>query len=134
MTFIEAVKSAFRNYAGFTGRARRSELWWFILFYFLVSIVVGFIDAALRSPILGYLVSVAFLLPILAIEIRRLHDIEKSGWWVFIGLIPIVGTILLIVWWCQDGTTGPNRFGGDPKLASLDTTVFDGSPPPTRTI
>ncbi len=115
MTFIEAIQSAFSKYAEFNGRARRSELWWFLLFNLLVGLAAGVIDAVLRTPVLGALVSLGFLLPGLAVQVRRLHDLGKSGWWLLLSFIPIVGFIILIVWWCRDGEVGGNRFGADPK-------------------
>ncbi|MBE7219047.1 MAG: DUF805 domain-containing protein [Caulobacteraceae bacterium] len=129
MTFLQAIASAFRQYVGFGGRARRSEFWWFVLFYVLVSFVVGAIDGVARSSALGALEALAFFLPTLAIEVRRLHDIDKSGWWILLGFIPLIGLIILIVWWCRDGVAGDNRFGPDPKRAGVDPTVFDASPP-----
>lgn len=134
MTFIGAVQSVFGKYATFTGRARRSELWWFLLFDLLVSLVVGMIDGVIRSSLLGVLVTLGFFLPVLAVEVRRLHDIGKSGWWILISFIPILGIILLIVWWCQDSEAGDNRFGPNPKRAAIDAAVFDATPPPTRAI
>ena len=125
MTFVQAVQSGFRNYVGFNGRAGRAEFWWFVLAYVIASFVAALIDGVIRSPILGVIVGLGFLLPLLAIEVRRLHDTDRSGWWIFISLIPIVGTILLIVWWCTRGTAATNKYGVDPLLAvGIDATVF----------
>jgi uncharacterized membrane protein YhaH (DUF805 family) len=118
MGFGEAIASGFSNYVNFTGRAPRSEYWFWILFYIIVSVVTALIDLALFrgsavSP-LNTLASLALFLPTLAVAIRRLHDTDRSGWWVLIGLIPIVGWIILLIWYCAAGTPGPNRFGPDP--------------------
>jgi uncharacterized membrane protein YhaH (DUF805 family) len=118
MGFTEAITSGFRNYVNFSGRAVRSEFWYWVLFAILASIVAGLIDLALfgiegSSPI-NSLVGLALFLPGLAVSVRRLHDLDRSGWWILLGLIPLVGIIILIVWYCQRGTNGPNRFGPDP--------------------
>jgi uncharacterized membrane protein YhaH (DUF805 family) len=121
MSFTEAIQSGFRNYVNFTGRAFRSEFWYWFLFAFLVSVVAEIVDLVLfpgsfssgATPI-SSLVSLALLLPGLAVLVRRLHDTDRSGWWVLLGLIPLIGLIVLIVWCCARGTLGPNRFGPDP--------------------
>ena len=134
MTFVQATRSGLRNYVNFNGRAARSELWWFLLAYFLVSLVANVIDRLIRSPIFGVLAALAFLLPILALEVRRLHDTDRSGWWVFISLIPLIGTILLIVWWCTKGTVGANKYGVDPLLAGgVNAEVFSPGTAPGGT-
>ncbi|MFI5929980.1 DUF805 domain-containing protein [Micromonospora sp. NPDC051543] len=123
MSFGAAVKSVLSQYVGFTGRARRSEYWWFVLFTVLVSIVASVLDNALgltfvdgsSSGFIGLIASLALLLPSLAVAVRRLHDTDKTGWWLLIGLVPIVGAIVLIVFLVQDGTPGANRFGPSPK-------------------
>ncbi len=114
MGFVDAIKSGFNNYVNFSGRASRSEYWYWILFYILVGIVASVIDAALGIGFLGALVSLGLFLPSLAVAVRRLHDLDKSGWWFLLIFIPLVGAIILIVWFCTKGTTGPNRFGPDP--------------------
>jgi uncharacterized membrane protein YhaH (DUF805 family) len=118
MGFTEAITSGFRNYVNFSGRAVRSEFWYWVLFAILASIVAGLIDLALfgaegSSPI-NSLVGLALFLPGLAVSVRRLHDLDRSGWWILLGLIPLVGIIILIIWNCQRGTVGVNRFGPDP--------------------
>lgn len=122
MTFTAAVRSVLTQYVGFSGRARRSEYWWFFLFSVLVSIVTSILDTALgtnfensTNGVIGLIVSLALLLPSLAVAVRRLHDTDRSGWWILIGLIPIIGWIVLLVFYVQDGTAGPNRFGPSPK-------------------
>lgn len=125
MSFTEAIASGFRNYVNFTGRAFRSEFWYWMLFSTLASIAGEIIDAALfpgsfstGAPPVTSLISLALLLPGLGVLARRLHDIDRSGWWILLGLIPIVGLIILIVWCCRRGTLGPNRFGPDPLTGS----------------
>jgi uncharacterized membrane protein YhaH (DUF805 family) len=114
MSFVDAIKSGFSNYVTFGGRAIRSEYWYWVLFIILAEIVTSIIDYG----ILGYqittsLFGLAVFLPGLAVSIRRLHDLDRTGWWIFIVLIPLIGAILLIVWYCSRGTVGPNRFGPD---------------------
>ena len=103
--FIEACKMFWKRYAEFEGRSRRSEYWWAYLMTFLLGCIPG----------INYISGLACLIPSLAIGARRLHDIGKSGWNLLIGLIPLVGWIILIIWFCQDGQVGPNEYGEDPK-------------------
>lgn len=123
MTFVDAVKSVLSRYATFSGRAVRSEFWWWVLFVLAVGAITNLIDGALVAPILGFqafeenagqplslLVSLALLLPSLAVSVRRLHDIGRSGWWILIGLIPVIGTILLIYWYAQPGSDDANQY------------------------
>ena len=117
MTFSEAISSGFRNYVSFSGRASRSEFWYWILFNVLVSIALSIIDLVLVSgnaTVLSSIWSLATFLPSLAVGIRRLHDTDRSGWWWLISFIPLIGIIVLIVFWCSAGTPGSNRFGPDP--------------------
>ncbi len=116
-----AVRSVLTQYATFSGRARRSEFWWFALASFLASIVASIIDAVIGSDlgagtgVISLLLSLALLIPSIAVAVRRLHDTGKSGWWVLLWLIPIVGWIVLIVFWAQDGHPAPNQHGPSPK-------------------
>jgi uncharacterized membrane protein YhaH (DUF805 family) len=110
MTFTEAVKTCFTKYAVFTGRARRSEYWWFSLFTFVVYIVASLVDAAIGSPIFVVVVALGLLLPSVGVGVRRLHDTSRSGWFYLIGLIPIVGGIILIVFFATDSTPGANQY------------------------
>lgn len=112
----------FRHYVDFSGRARRKEFWMFALFNFLIAAVLGFIDGVLGWTdselglgVLGGIYSLAVLLPGLAVGVRRLHDIGKSGWNYFLALIPLVGAIILIVWFSKDGEYGSNAWGQNPK-------------------
>lgn len=119
VTFQEAVQRAFQNYCCFQGRASRSEFWWFALFAFLcgaVCSVIGGILGETLGNILSGLVSLALLLPNLGLAWRRLHDIGRAGGWYFIGLVPLVGWILLIVWFAKDSEMQPNRFGPVPNV------------------
>jgi uncharacterized membrane protein YhaH (DUF805 family) len=121
MSFMDAVKSVLTQYVGFSGRARRSEYWFFVLFNVLLSIVAGIIGGLIKFPLLSTLISLALLLPALAVSIRRLHDTGRSGWWLLIGLIPLVGLIVLIVFFVQDSQPGQNAFGPNPKGAPAAT-------------
>lgn len=114
MTYIEAVKTCMRKYIDFSGRAARSEFWWFILFTIIVGFVLGFLAGLTGNNsvmAIAQLIPLIFVLPTIAVAVRRLHDIDKSGWFYLLILIPIVGPILLIYWFVQPGTVGPNRFG-----------------------
>jgi uncharacterized membrane protein YhaH (DUF805 family) len=118
MSFVEAIGSCFRNYASFSGRAVRSEYWYWVLFAAIVLFVFGAIDEALYSGPLAMgpfsyvamAVGLALILPSLAVSVRRLHDIDRTGWWVLIGPT-VIGTLVLIYWACLPGTSGSNRFG-----------------------
>lgn len=126
-TFSEAVNSALKeHYCDFNGRASRSQFWWFELFTFIIStcfsiLFTGFtyLDMTGVSEIIygiNVVVGLALLLPSLGLSVRRLHDINKSGWWLLIGLIPLIGTILLLVWFCKDSDMTPNQYGEVPYL------------------
>ena len=107
---------ALKKYAVFSGRARRKEYWMFFLLYFIAMIVANVIDvAAMTMGAVTLIVSLGLFIPSLAVSIRRLHDINKSGWWMLIAFIPLVGAIVLLVFFCKDGTNGSNPFGDDPK-------------------
>ncbi len=107
----EAVKLFFSNYIKFEGRSNRGEYWWAFLAIIIISFVLGLIDGMLGIMVLGTIFSLATLIPGIAIGVRRLHDIDKSGWWLLIGLIPVVGFLVLIYFFIQKPTPGPNRFG-----------------------
>jgi uncharacterized membrane protein YhaH (DUF805 family) len=116
--FTEAIRSGFQNYATFSGRARRAEYWWWTLFYILMCGVAAFADSALASsgrlPLVSLIFILVTILPSLSVAVRRFHDIGRSGWWVLIPLIPLVGTLLYLYWMVQPGNTGPNEYGPDP--------------------
>jgi uncharacterized membrane protein YhaH (DUF805 family) len=107
-----------KNYAGFTGRARRTEFWMFVLFNLIIAIVLGIISAVIKTQIPVYLYDLAVLIPGLAVAFRRLHDTGRSAWWLLIGLIPVIGAIVLIVFYATPGVAGDNQYGPDPKLAA----------------
>ena len=111
---MEYFLGAYKKYADFTGRARRTEFWMFTLFYFIASIVLGIIDGVLGMQILGLLFWAGSLVPALAIGARRLHDTGRSGWWQLLYLIPLIGLIIMIVFLVQDSHPD-NEYGPNPK-------------------
>ena len=113
MNFTDAISSGFSNYVQFEGRASRSEYWYWTLFAVLASIAGNIIDAIIGIGIFNAIVGLALLLPGLAVCSRRLHDIDRTFWW-FLLSFTIIGGLVLLVWACERGTTGPNRFGPDP--------------------
>ncbi len=118
MDFVQAVRTCLSDYATFTGRASRSEYWWFVLFTSLFDFAAQLVDRGIGVRILGPLSGLVFLLPILAVSVRRMHDLDRSGWWVLIGLVPVIGWIVLLIWQCRRGSPGPNRFGF-PRIATI---------------
>ncbi|MBV9314357.1 MAG: DUF805 domain-containing protein [Pseudonocardia sp.] len=126
-----------KNYVGFHGRARRLEFWMFTLINMVVIVVLYIIDLQLGTAsfaessgsggwgffgglgLLSGLYSLAVFLPTFAVQIRRLHDTDRSGWWLLIGLIPFIGSLVLLIFFILDGTRGPNRFGEDPKTRQI---------------
>lgn len=117
MSFGEAIQSVFSKYATFSGRARRSEYWYFVLLTLIVSFVTGLLSEFLGrfGAMLTGLWELAILIPSLAVVWRRLHDIGKSGAWYFIFLVPLVGWIILLVFLCRDSQPGDNQYGPNPK-------------------
>jgi uncharacterized membrane protein YhaH (DUF805 family) len=115
MNFGQAIASGFKKYVDFTGRAVRSEFWYWTLFAFLASAVGAIIDSALDTDVspVQSIVGLVLLLPGLAVSARRLHDLDRTAWWLLL-LLTGIGIILLIIWDCMRGTQGPNRFGPDP--------------------
>ena len=111
----EAVSSVLSKYATFSGRARRSEYWWFYLAYVLAYVVAAIIDALLGVMVLEVVIVLAVLIPSLAVTVRRLHYVGRSAWWLLIALIPLAGPIVLLVFSCEDSQAGPNRWGPSPK-------------------
>ncbi|MDI7862240.1 DUF805 domain-containing protein [Rhizobiaceae bacterium n13] len=112
MTFTEAVSTVFSKYAVFAGRAGRPEFWWFALFNIIASLIAATIDQAIFGyEILSFVYGLAVLLPGLGVAVRRLHDIDRSGWWILVGLIPLVGWIVLVYWYVSAGTPGTNQYG-----------------------
>lgn len=114
--YLDVIKT---KYATFDGRARRTEFWMFLLFNMIIACVIAFIERIVRSPgILGMIYSLAVLLPGIGVSIRRLHDTGRSGLWLLLGLIPCIGTIVLIVFMAQEGKPGENQYGPNPKGAT----------------
>jgi uncharacterized membrane protein YhaH (DUF805 family) len=120
-----------KRYAEFSGRSRRKEYWMFVLLTFGLYIVAAIIDGILGlggsiggayGPLM-LIVALGLLVPSIAVGIRRLHDLDKSGWWLLIALIPFVGGIVLLVFFVMEGTRGPNRFGADPKAGETPAAV-----------
>ena len=133
MDFMTAVKTCFSKYVTFSGRAQRSEFWWFFLFTFVGNFVLSIVDSTLfgtvttgpgsfeahtNTPILSGLFGLACLLPSISVAVRRLHDTDRSGWWWWLWLVPLIGIIVLIVWWASKGTNGANKYGQDPMGGS----------------
>lgn len=120
----ELMFQPLRKYAEFRGRARRAEYWLFYLFVVLVVAAAGVLGLLLGGDSLSELVQgvavLAFLIPMFSASFRRLHDTGRSAWWLLIGLIPIVGAVVLLVFYVLPGTPGPNRYGPDPKAAPED--------------
>lgn len=122
MGFGRAIATCLRKYAVFSGRASRSEYWFFVLFQTLLVGGLMLVDLTVfrgQVNVLSTLASLILLLPSFAVSVRRLHDIDMSGGFLLIGLIPLIGTILMLVWMCQRGTEGANRFGAGPAQASI---------------
>ena len=94
MNFTQAISSGFSNYVNFAGRAIRSEYWYWVLFVIVVSIVASIIDAVLGTTLFNPIFSLAVLLPSIAVGVRRLHDLDRSGWWLLLSLIPLIGAIV----------------------------------------
>ena len=124
--YLEVLK----KYAVFSGRSRRAEYWYFVLFNIIVGVVLALIDmllgtfsAAGNIGLLSGIYSLAVLIPTLAVLVRRLHDIDRTGWWILINLIPLIGTIVLLVFALTPGTPGSNRYGPDPKQATGEARV-----------
>jgi len=114
---MEWYISVLKDYATFSGRARRKEYWMFILFNIIVSIVINVVGAVIGFEMLGLIYSLAVIVPSLAVGARRLHDTGRSGWWLLIGLIPLIGAIVLIIFFVQDSHE-ENNYGENPKLAA----------------
>ena len=111
MTFLKSVETCFYKYIEFNGRASRSEFWWFYLFV-IICWIIGFVI----GPIIEAIIIIGLLLPYIAVQARRLHDIGKSGWLQLISLIPLIGAIILIIWSATEGTKKKNKYGAPIKL------------------
>jgi uncharacterized membrane protein YhaH (DUF805 family) len=111
----EAVRSVLIQYATFAGRARRSEYWFWVLATSLLSILITIFDMFIDTQIIDWVIIVITAVPNFSVGARRLHDINRSGWWQLLFLLPIVGWILLLVWFATDGHPGQNEHGTNPK-------------------
>ncbi len=121
VSFQEAIERAIaKNYCNFEGRASRSEYWWFCLFVFALGVAIGIVFCWSQTAInvVSGIVDLALLLPCLGLAVRRLHDINKSGWWLLLAFIPVVGTIILIIWFCKESEPMPNVYGPVPNLVA----------------
>jgi uncharacterized membrane protein YhaH (DUF805 family) len=131
MGFVDAIKSGFRNRINFSGRATRSEFWFWGLFVVLYSVVlmVGLlllnlpVEDALNPFIVVCLLILIAVVPGVALTARRLHDLGRSGWAGLVLVVPFLGQVIFLVWTCTRGTHGPNRFGSDPLEARPATAV-----------
>jgi uncharacterized membrane protein YhaH (DUF805 family) len=111
MSFSEAVKSGFDHYTTFDGRASRPAFWWWFLFGILVAIATNIVDAIIGSQIISIIVSLGLILPNISVSIRRLHDTDRTGWWILIALIPLIGIIVLLIFYLQKSDPGDNSYG-----------------------
>ena len=119
--YLEVLK----KYVVFNGRARRKEYWYFVLFNIIIGIVLGIIDNVIGTfsaeagmGLLGGIYTLAILIPGIAVSVRRLHDTDRTGWWLLIGLIPLIGAIVLFVFMVLDSEPGDNQYGSNPKGAT----------------
>lgn len=114
---MEWYLAVLNKYAVFSGRARRKEYWMFFVCNLIIAIIIGFIEGLLGSSgVVGIIYSLAVLIPSIAVSVRRLHDTGKSAWWLLIGLIPILGFIVLLIFMALEGKDEDNDFGENPKI------------------
>ncbi len=117
-TFLGALKDGFARFVDFKTRSTRPQYWWFALWSLIISAVTGILDATLgmgeNGPI-GVLASLVLFLPSIAVAIRRLHDIGRTGWWMLLIFLPIIGWIVLIVFYCTKSEASPNQWGPEPR-------------------
>ena len=124
---MEWMLMPLKRYADFSGRSRRKEYWMFYLMIILVYIVLALIGSALGEQVTAILIGIfalGIIIPAIAVQVRRFHDQDKSGWFVLLGLIPFVGGLIVLVFMCLEGTRGPNQYGPDPKGAG-DPSAFE---------
>lgn len=122
VSFSQAVRMAFDSYCRFQGRSSRSEYWWWVLFVAILSFCIGIVEGILGFSMTAVqttsgILSLVLLLPGLGLSVRRLHDIGKSGWWILLGFIPVVGAIILITWFARNSEMTENRYGPVPNMA-----------------
>lgn len=114
--YMEYFTGAFKKYAEFSGRSTRNDYWMYILFYMIIYVVLAVIDGAIGFYLLTSIFSIVCLVPTISVGARRLHDTSRSGWWQLIGFIPLIGAIVLIVFFAQDSHED-NEYGPNPKAA-----------------
>ena len=114
MDFMTAVKTCLNKYFTIEGRASRSEYWWFYLFILIIIILANVIDIAIELPLFNLIATLAILAPFICVAIRRMHDKDKSGWWLLIIFVPLLGALYILYLFVTRGTQGDNRFGPDP--------------------
>ncbi|CCN34459.1 conserved hypothetical protein [Vibrio nigripulchritudo SO65] len=112
---MEWYLAVLKKYSVFEGRARRKEYWMFILFNAIFTSILGLIDKILGIEFLGIIYGLALIVPGIAVNVRRLHDIGRTGWWVLIALVPFIGWAVLIIFAATEGVKGGNEYGADPK-------------------
>ncbi len=117
MEAVEWYKTVLRKWNDFSGRSRRREFWMFALVNFVAMIVLQIIDSVIGTPLFSGLYSLAVIIPGIAVGIRRLHDIGKSGWWMLVCLVPLVGIFVLLYFYILDSQPGSNQYGANPKGA-----------------
>lgn len=123
MSFGQAISSVFSQYATFSGRARRSEYWYWVLFVVLLSVVASLLDSVLKLKVvegapygwITVIVSLALIIPGIAVTVRRLHDTDRSGWWYLLTFVCGIGALIVLVFCIIEGTPGPNKYGDSPK-------------------
>ena len=108
--------SVLKNYIEFSGRAHRTEYWMFFLFHMIVTFVIAFVEGMVGSPgFLSMIYALAVMLPSIGVGVRRLHDTGRTGWWLLIAFLPVIGAIVLLVFLVLDTEAGDNQYGSDPK-------------------
>lgn len=115
-SFGGSIALCFNRFVQFSGRAPRAEYWYFALFTVLIGLGASVVEAVLLNgtPVLSTIANLAFFLPGISVGVRRMHDGDRSGWWLWLFLLPLVGWVILLVWLVTKGNHGPNRFGPDP--------------------
>ena len=114
--YLEALK----KYAVFSGRARRKEYWMFLLFHIIITVAIVFIADFFTLPRIITIYALGLIIPTIAVQVRRLHDTGRSGWWSLMNFIPLIGPIVLIILLVQQGSNEENKFGKNPKLEGTE--------------
>ncbi len=125
MTMSQAIRSAFARWLTFSGRAGGSEYWWFVLFGLIAFGFASLLDRAAfgRNSFFWAVCTLVFLVPYIAVAVRRLHDTNRSGWWMLLYFLPPVGNIVLLIWFCTPSTPGTNSFGPMPIAISNEAVM-----------